>query len=183
MWLGVVVLAFAAFTARSVALFGFGLDSLIEIGASIVVLWELADAAMERRRRALRLIGAAFAILAAYLGAQSTIILVAKYHPHHSPLGVAWTGITAVVMFVLAAGKASVGTALSNPVLRAESRVTAIDGILAVAVCVGLVLNAWLGCWWLIQPPATFWSITALGKHGGSSPVEPDGMPSPSDAR
>jgi hypothetical protein len=52
---GVVVLAIAAFDAHSVALFGFGLDSLIEIGASIVVLWELADAAMERRRRALQL--------------------------------------------------------------------------------------------------------------------------------
>ncbi len=143
--LGVAVLAFAAFTARSVALFGFGLDSLIEIGASVVVLWELADAAMERRRLALRLIGAAFATLAVYLVAQSTITLVVRYHPHHSPLGVVWTGITAVVMFTLATGKWRVGTALDNPVLRAEGRVTAIDGVLAVTVSVGLVLNALLG--------------------------------------
>lgn len=146
--LGVVVLAIAAFDARSVALFGFGLDSLIEIGASIVVLWELADAAMERRRRALRLIGAAFATLAVYLGAQSTITLIVRYHPHHSPLGIAWTAITAVIMFTLAAGKARVGTALANPVLRAEGRVTTIDGILAVAVSVGLALNTLLGWWW-----------------------------------
>lgn len=143
--LGVAVLAFAAFAARSVALFGFGLDSLIEIGASVVVLWELADAAMERRRLALRLIGAAFATLAVYLVAQSTITLVVRYHPHHSPLGVVWTGITAVVMFTLATGKWRVGTALDNPVLRAEGRVTAIDGVLAVTVSVGLVLNALLG--------------------------------------
>ena len=61
--IGVFVLAFAAIAARSVALAGFGLDSLIEIGASLVVLWELADVAAERQRRAMRLIGGAFVLL------------------------------------------------------------------------------------------------------------------------
>jgi divalent metal cation (Fe/Co/Zn/Cd) transporter len=159
--LGVVVLAFAAFTARSVALFGFGLDSLIEIGASVVVLWELADAAMERRSRALQLIGGAFATLAVYLAAQGTITLAIRYHPHHSHLGVVWTGIIAVVMFTLAAGKARVARALDNPVLRAEGRVTAIDGMLAAAVCVGLVLNALLGWWW--ADPAAGYMLVSYG--------------------
>src|ERR1700736_434926 len=72
---GIVVLAIAAIQARSVALAGFGLDSLIEIGASTVVLWELADRAEHRQRRAMRLIGGAFAALAVYLAVQSTVVL------------------------------------------------------------------------------------------------------------
>jgi divalent metal cation (Fe/Co/Zn/Cd) transporter len=145
---GVFVLAFAAVQARSVALAGFGLDSLIEIGASIVVLWELADVGEERQRRAMRLIGFAFVGLAVYLSIQSTLVLVIGFHPHHSPLGIAWTAVTTVVMFGLAFGKARTGTALNNPVLRAEGRITMIDGILATAVLVGLLLNAVAGWWW-----------------------------------
>lgn len=145
---GVAVLSVAAVGARSVALAGFGLDSLIEIGASTVVLWELADVAEARRQRAMRLVGIAFVALAVYLAVQSTTVLILGFHPRHSPLGIAWTGVTAVVMFALAAGKARTGAALGNPVLTAEGRITMIDGILATAVLVGLVLNAALGWWW-----------------------------------
>ncbi len=145
---GVVVLAFAAVEARSVALAGFGLDSLIEIGASTVVLWELADGAHARQRRAMRIIGGAFIALAVYLAVQSTVVLIIGFRPHHSSLGISWTGITALVMFALATGKASTGPELGNPVLQAEGRITLIDGVLATAVLVGLVLNALLGWWW-----------------------------------
>ncbi|MGD0984448.1 MAG: cation transporter [Acidimicrobiales bacterium] len=145
---GIVVLAFAAVSARSVALAGFGLDSLIEIGASTVVLWELADFSQTRQHRALRLVGGAFAALAAYLAVQSTVVLAAGFHPHHSALGIAWTAVTAVAMFLLAAGKAKTGAALDNPVLRTEGRVTLVDGILASVVTLGLVLNAAFGLWW-----------------------------------
>jgi divalent metal cation (Fe/Co/Zn/Cd) transporter len=145
---GIVVLAFAAITARSVALGGFGLDSLIEIGASTVVLWELWGTGAERQRRGPRLIGYDFAALGAYLLVQSTVVLATGYHPRHSALGIIWTAVTAAVMFALAAGKARTGRALDNPVLRTEGRVTVIDGILAVAVLVALVLNAVAGWWW-----------------------------------
>jgi divalent metal cation (Fe/Co/Zn/Cd) transporter len=145
---GIVVLAIAATTARSVALAGFGLDSLIEIGASTVVIWELSGTGAERQRRGLRLIGYAFAALAVYLLVQSTVVLAVGYHPRHSVPGILWTAVTAVVMFALASGKARTGRALDNPVLRTEGRVTMIDGILAVAVLLGLVLNAGLGWWW-----------------------------------
>jgi divalent metal cation (Fe/Co/Zn/Cd) transporter len=145
---GIVVLAIAAVSARSVALAGFGLDSLIEIGASMVVVWELSGAGEERQRRGLRLIGYAFAALAVYLLVQSTVVLAAGYHPRHSLLGIAWTAVTAAVMFALAAAKARTGRALGNPVLRTEGRVTMIDGILAAAVLGGLVLNTALGWWW-----------------------------------
>jgi divalent metal cation (Fe/Co/Zn/Cd) transporter len=145
---GLAVLAFAAVSARSVALAGFGLDSLIEIGASTVVIWELSGTGAERQHRGLRLIAYAFAALAAYLLVQSTVVLVTGYHPRHSVLGIIWTAGTAAVMFALAAGKTRTGRALDNPVLRTEGRVTVIDGILAVAVVVGLVLNAAAGWWW-----------------------------------
>jgi peptidoglycan/LPS O-acetylase OafA/YrhL len=145
---GIVVLAIAALAARSVALAGFGLDSVIEIGASTVVVWELSGTGAARQRRGLRLIGGAFAALAVYLLVQSTVVLAAGYHPRHSELGITWTAVTAVVMFALAAGKVRTGRALGNPVLRTEGRVTMIDGILAVAVLAGLALNAGLGWWW-----------------------------------
>ena len=145
---GIVVLAIAAIGARSVALAGFGLDSLIEIGASIVVIWELSGAGDERQSRGLRLIGYAFAALAAYLLIQSTVVLAAAFHPRHSPIGIAWTAVTAAAMFALATGKARTGQALSSPVLRTEGRVTTIDGILAAAVLLGLILNAAAGWWW-----------------------------------
>ena len=145
---GIVVLAVAAVRARSIALAGFGLDSLIEIGASTVVLWELAGTGEARQRRALRLIGCAFLALAAYVAVQSTWALVAGFHPHHSPLGIAWTAVTAAVMFGLAAGKRRTGRALGNPVLVTEGRVTTVDGLLAVAVLLGLALNATAGWWW-----------------------------------
>jgi divalent metal cation (Fe/Co/Zn/Cd) transporter len=145
---GIWVLAVAAIGARSVALAGFGLDSLIEIGASAVVIWELSGTGEERRKRALKLIGVGFALLALYLLVQSTWVLAAGFRPHHSTLGIAWTAVTAAVMFTLAFGKARTGAALDNPVLRTEGRVTLIDGLLAAAVLLGLVLNLALGWWW-----------------------------------
>src|SRR5215469_13110127 len=89
---GIIVLAFAAVAARSVALAGFGLDSLIEIGASTVVIWELSGTGEERQRRGLRLIGCAFIALAVYLIAQSTLTLATGYYPRHSLPGMIWTG-------------------------------------------------------------------------------------------
>jgi divalent metal cation (Fe/Co/Zn/Cd) transporter len=145
---GIVVLASAALAARSVALAGFGLDSLIEIGASTVVLWELSGTGPDRQRRALRLIGGAFLALAAYLTIQSAVVLAAGYHPRPSPLGIGWTAVTAAAMFALAAGKARTGRALGNPVLITEGRVTLVDGILAVAVLAGLTASAAAGWWW-----------------------------------
>jgi len=66
-------------------------DSLVEIGASTVVLWELADTDQRRQRTALQLIGGAFLALAGYIAAQSLIVLATGYHPRHSSTGIAWT--------------------------------------------------------------------------------------------
>jgi divalent metal cation (Fe/Co/Zn/Cd) transporter len=161
---GIVVLGVAAVMARSVALAGFGLDSLIEIGASVVVVWELSGTGQRRQRRALRLIGYAFAALATYLLVQSTVVLAAGFRPRHSLLGIIWTAGSAVVMFTLAAGKARTGRALDNPVLRTEGRVTLTDGILAVAVLVGLVLNAVTGLW-QADPAAGYVLVCYAGRE------------------
>jgi divalent metal cation (Fe/Co/Zn/Cd) transporter len=145
---GVFVLAAAAIAARSVALAGFALDSLIEIVASTVVIWELTGQGRGRERPALRIIGGAFLALAAYIAAQAAYVLWVGRHPGHSPLGIAWTALTCAVMLVLAAAKHRTGHALGNLVLVTESRVTLVDAALAAAVLSGLVLNAAAGLWW-----------------------------------
>jgi divalent metal cation (Fe/Co/Zn/Cd) transporter len=146
---GVAVLAVAAVRAGSVALAGFGLDSAIEIGASIVVVRELlGDADPDRERTALRRIGAAFVALAVYVTVESVVVLASASHPDSSRLGIAWTAATAVVMAGLAAGKADTGRRLGHAVLRTEARVTLVDAYLATAVLAGLVLNAAAGWWW-----------------------------------
>lgn len=146
--MGVAVLAFAVYRSRSVALAGFGLDTIIEIGASIVVLWELRDVAGTRRSHALRLIGGVFLLLGAYLLVQSLVVLFDGFHSRHSTVGIAWTAVTAVVMFVLACAKTRVGHALVNQVLITEGRVTFVDGVVSSTVLIGLVLNAAVGWWW-----------------------------------
>jgi divalent metal cation (Fe/Co/Zn/Cd) transporter len=145
---GSVLVLAAAAAARSVALAGFGLDSLIEIVASAVVVWQLKGIDKPREQKALRLIRVAFLLLALYIGAQSVYVLALAFRPHHSQLGIAWLAPTALAMFALAHGKASTGRALGNRVLETEARVTIIDGLLAVAVLVRLILNAAFGWWW-----------------------------------
>ena len=145
---GVVVLTALAVAASSVALAGFGLDSFIEVGASTVVLWELSGTGEARQRRALKLIGLAFILLAVYLLVQSVLALLTVHHASPGVGGIIWTAVTAVVMFTLAALKGRTGRALGNRVLVTEGRVTFIDGLLAVAVLVGITLDLLLGWWW-----------------------------------
>jgi divalent metal cation (Fe/Co/Zn/Cd) transporter len=145
---GSVVVLAAAVGARSVALAGFGFDSLIETLASTVVIWQLRGASQEREQRAMRIIGWAFLVLAVYIIVQSAFTLVTVSKPHHSPIGIAWLAATVVVMLGLAAGKARTGRAMGNAVLETEARVTLIDGYLAAAVLTGLLMNAAVGWWW-----------------------------------
>ncbi len=139
----------AAVLASSVALAGFALDSFIEIFASIVVIRQLQGVASRQGdRRALRSIGVAFFLLAVYIVIQAIVTIALGIRPDSSPLGIAWLAATCVVMFSLAAGKSRTGRLLDNPVLCAEAKVTAVDGALAAAILVGLVLNAAIGWWW-----------------------------------
>jgi divalent metal cation (Fe/Co/Zn/Cd) transporter len=145
---GVVIVLLAAYAARSVALAGFGLDSLIEIFASVVVIWQLSGVHLHRERLALRLIGCAFIALVLYLVAQLLYTLLFGTHPAPSLGGLLWIMATFVAMLLLALGKRITGQQLQNDVLLTEGRVTLVDAYLAGAVLVGLLLNVAFGWWW-----------------------------------
>jgi divalent metal cation (Fe/Co/Zn/Cd) transporter len=145
---GAVVVLLAAMETGSAALTGFGLDSAIEIFASVVVVWQLQGIAQDRERLALKLIGAAFFALAIYLAVQSLWTLLAHAHPAPSPPGIAWLAATCVAMLLLARGKSVTGRQLGNLVLATEARVTLIDAALAGAVLIGVGLNTLFGWWW-----------------------------------
>jgi divalent metal cation (Fe/Co/Zn/Cd) transporter len=146
---GVVVVLVAAERSASVALLGFGLDSGIEIFASVVVIRELrGTASPTRQRQGLRLIAWAFVPLATYLLVQTAWVLVAGSRARGSAAGITWLAVTCLAMFALASAKAVTGRALGNPVLLTESRVTLIDGLLAAGVLLGLLAHSWFGWWW-----------------------------------
>jgi divalent metal cation (Fe/Co/Zn/Cd) transporter len=145
---GCIVLLAAAVSARSIAFAGFGVDSVIEILASAVVVWQLKGIHESRSRTALLVISVGFALLAVYIAAQGIYTLSSSRHPGHSVLGVIWLALTVIAMLALAAGKQATGRNLGNQVLITESRVTVIDGLLAGAVLVGVLLNAAVGWWW-----------------------------------
>jgi hypothetical protein len=117
---GVIVVA-AASAARSVALAGFGLDSLIEIFASVIVVWQLKGVHQRRERRALRLIGGAFFALAVYILGQEAVTFLAGIRPSTSLGGIGWLAATLLAMLLLAWGKGVTGRRLGNAVLRATS--------------------------------------------------------------
>ncbi len=150
---GVVVVMRAAFAAHSVALAGFGLDSLIEIGASLVVVWQLKGVGQNREKTALRIIGMAFFALAFYIALQSAWSLATHQHARPSRQGLIWLASTCAVMLTLAWGKARTGAQLNNRVLQTEARVTVIDALLAFCVLVGIGLNTLFG-WWQADPVA-----------------------------
>ena len=145
---GAVVVFSAALAAHSVALAGFGFDSLIEIFASVVVVWQLKSINTDKERLAERMIGFAFFVLAAYIIFQIVIVLLSRTHPRQSVLGIAWLALTAVVMLLLAYGKKVTGDAIPNVVLQTESRVTIIDAALALSVLAGLIINSLFGIWY-----------------------------------
>jgi divalent metal cation (Fe/Co/Zn/Cd) transporter len=145
---GAVVVIAAAWSARSVALAGFGLDSLIEILASVVVIWQLKGVGQGRERRAMRIIGVAFFALAVYVLIQAAFVLLSGARASPSLTGILWLTATLIAMLLLSRAKHETGRALGNSVLMAEAQVTLIDALLAAAVLIGLVLNAVVGWWW-----------------------------------
>jgi divalent metal cation (Fe/Co/Zn/Cd) transporter len=136
--------------AGSIALVAFGLDSVIEVFASGVVVWHERhpDVPEERTRRALRLIGAAFFALGVFLVIAAAARLAAGATPDESPLGIAYLALTVVVMFALARLKHATGEALQSRPLLAEAHVSYLDSALAAGVLSSLVLFAAWEWWW-----------------------------------
>jgi divalent metal cation (Fe/Co/Zn/Cd) transporter len=135
--------------ASSIALIGFGLDSVIEFSAAAVVVWQLRGTVSEEREsRALRLIGGTFFALAAYLTVESIIDLVNENRPEQSTAGIAVTAAALVVMPLLALAKRRTGQELGNRILIADAAESAFCAFTSAAALLGIGLNAWLGWWW-----------------------------------
>jgi divalent metal cation (Fe/Co/Zn/Cd) transporter len=145
--------------AGSLALIAFGLDSLVEAFASLVVMWHMHPGEgghhAHRDRKAMRLVGVAFAVLAAYLLIAGVRQLASHDQPGSSPVGIAYLGVTALVMFGLARWKRRVGHALDSDPFRAEASMTFLDGCLATSILTALALNLVLDWWWA-DPVAAF---------------------------
>lgn len=141
----------AGLGAHSIALIGFGLDSVIEFVAAGVVAWELRGADQERERSATRIIGLTFFILAAYVAVESIRDLLTHARPGRSLPGLAITLAALIVMPALAMGKRHVGRALNNRTLLADAAETPLCALLSAAAILGLGLNAVFGWCWRIR--------------------------------
>ena len=152
--------------ASSIALVAYGLDSLIEIFASSVVLWHLRVARPDatRSRRALRLVSYAFFALAAVLLVGAVQTLAAGRRADDSPFGIAYLALTSIVMFGLAWRKRIVAGDLDNHPLEHEARITFLDGVLAVGILLALVADAALGWWWADPLAAAAIGLAAISE-------------------
>lgn len=147
----------AGVAAGSIALIGFGVDSFVETISGGVLVWRLREEALgnadEERielveRRAERLVGVSFAILAAYVAFEAIRTLAAQDRPGASPVGIVLTAVSIGIMLWLARAKRETGEALGSRALIADSRQTYACWYLSVTTLAGLALNAVLGLWW-----------------------------------
>lgn len=135
--------------AGSLALIAFGLDSIVEVFASVVAIWYIDDHHADGRSlRALRLVAISFAVLGTYLAIASTYSIATGAKAESSPFGIAYLVVTAGVMFGLARLKRVTALASNSPPLRAEASMTFLDGCLATGILTALVLNTAAGLWW-----------------------------------
>jgi divalent metal cation (Fe/Co/Zn/Cd) transporter len=137
----------AGIAAGSIALIGFGADSLVEGVAGFVLVWRLGRG--ERaERRAQQLIAGSFFVLAAYIAVEATRTLAGGDHPETSWIGIALAAFTAVTMPLLARAKRRVGNAIASSATVNEAAQTQLCAYMSVALLAGLVANAALGWWW-----------------------------------
>ena len=154
--------------AGSLALIGFGTDSIIEVFASSVVVWHVRPGHEvdhpERTRLALRLVATAFYLLAIVLAVVAVRDLATGRRAGESPIGIAYLTVTAAVMFGLAVAKRRTAEDLGSAPLRSEASMTFLDGILSTLTLTGLALNAVLGWWWADPTAALLVAIAAANE-------------------
>jgi divalent metal cation (Fe/Co/Zn/Cd) transporter len=161
----------AGIAAGSIALVGFGVDSLIEASGGLVVVWlftgrRLGSAAAERRAQ--QLVAVSYALLVAYILVESTRTLIGGDHPAASWVGIGLAAFTAPTMPLLASAKRRVGRELSSAATVAEAEQNQICAYLSLALLVGLLANALLGWWWA-DPAAALAIAGVAGKEGWES--------------
>jgi divalent metal cation (Fe/Co/Zn/Cd) transporter len=141
----------AGVAAGSIALIGFGADSLIESLAGFIVVWLFTGSRLHSptaERRAQQLIAASFFVLAAYVTAEATRTLVGGQHPETSWIGIGLAAFTAPTMPALALAKRRVGSRLHSSATVKEGTQNMVCAYLSVALLVGLLANALAGWWW-----------------------------------
>jgi divalent metal cation (Fe/Co/Zn/Cd) transporter len=148
-----LVAVVAGATAGSISLVGFGVDSFIEVMSGLALLWRMsvdADACRRERneKRALRVVGFCFVLLAAYIVYESGGDLWSKRAPEHSVPGIILACVSLVVMPLLSRAKRKVGNALGSPAMHADARQTEFCTYLSGILLLGLLLNASFGLWW-----------------------------------
>jgi divalent metal cation (Fe/Co/Zn/Cd) transporter len=162
----------AGVMAGSVALVGFGLDSIIEVTSAGTLIWRLKkygskDAGVESRaeKRALRIVGVTFLLLAAYVTFESAKTLWLKEEPRESKVGIALSILSAIVMPSLGLAKRKIARQLGSKALEADAMETMICAYLSVILLVGLGLNALFGWWWA-DPVAGLLMVVLIVKEG-----------------
>lgn len=155
----------AGIVAGSIALVGFGADSLIEAVAGVVLLWRFAEArasSESAERRAQRLIGASFYVLAAYITVEAIRTLAGAQHPDVSYVGIWLAAVTLVTMPPLAIAKGRVGERLNSSATKSEGRQNMVCAYLSAALLVGLGANAVAGWWWADPLTALVIAVVAV---------------------
>ena len=166
---GAVAVAAGA-VAGSIALVGFGLDSFIEVTSGLTLLWRMSvDADVHRRelneKRALRIVGACFLILAVYVSYESVSNLWSRKSPEHSVAGIILAFVSLIVMPMLSRAKRRVGHALGSAAMHADAKQTEFCTYLSAILLLGLLLNAILGIWWA-DPVAGLVMVPIIAKEG-----------------
>lgn len=165
--------------ASSIALIGFGADSFIEAAAAVIVLWRLRRPASDTRvaqteRRASRLIGATFYLLAIYITVEALRTLIAGLEPDASVPGIVLAAVTAIAMPPLARAKARAGQGMGSRAVRSEGRQNLLCAYLSVALLVGLGANALFGFWWADPAAALFIAVAAVKEGRDAWRGEPE---------
>ncbi len=174
-WLGVgwhgieaAVAVVAGVAAGSIALVGFGADSVVEAVAAFVVIWRFAASrasSEEAERRAQKLIAASFFLIAAYVGVEAVRNLIGREAPAASWVGIGLAAVTSMTMPLLARAKAEVGERLGSSATKSEGQQNMLCAYLSVALLVGLGANALLGWWW--ADPLTALAIAGVAVREG----------------
>lgn len=156
----------AGVMAGSTALIGFGVDSAIESSSGAALLWRLHDEHGERREAlALRLVGIAFVLLAAYVAWEAVSALITREPPEASVPGIVIAVLSLIVMPWLARQKRNVARTIGSRALESDSRQTSLCAYLSAILLGGLLLNALLGWWWA-DPVAALVMVPIIANEG-----------------
>jgi divalent metal cation (Fe/Co/Zn/Cd) transporter len=154
----------AGVVAGSIALVGFGVDSVIEVSSGAIILWRLS-AGEHREKLALKLVGVSFLALAAYITFDAIKSLWLRETPESSYVGIAVAALSLIVMPFLARAKRNVAKQLNSRSMQADSRQTDLCAYLSAILLGGLILNAIFGWWWA-DPVAALIMVPIIAKEG-----------------